>query len=269
MEQSYSKVILEHYRKEAETHGSDASSTMRDEITRGREIAGVQRLMDYLISRGEPTSRLLDIGCGNGYLLSVLRNQFPNMSMSGLEYTPEMVNVARSRDVANCPIVQGDVRSLPFKNDTWDVVVTERCIINIMDRTDQAKSFAEIARVIRSGGHFICIEAFTDGLAQLNAAQAELGVSQNVQPHHNLWFDKDWFLQTIDPFFQIIDFSNEQDPSLPTPNFLSSHYFISRVLYPSITKREVFYNTHLVKFFSFLPPMGNYSPIQIYLLKRR
>ena len=44
---------------------------------------------------------------------------------------------------------------------------------------------------------------------------------------------------------------------------------MSRAVYPSVTKREVLYNTHFVKFFSVLPPMGNYSPIQVYLLKRR
>jgi hypothetical protein len=40
-------------------------------------------------------------------------------------------------------------------------------------------------------------------------------------------------------------------------------------LYPSVTKREVLYNTHLVKFFSFLPPMGNYAAIQFWLLRKR
>ena len=34
-------------------------------------------------------------------------------------------------------------------------------------------------------------------------------------------------------------------------------------------KTEILYNTHFVKFFSFLPPMGNYSPIQLHLLVRR
>lgn len=269
MEDLRGNAILRHYRKQAEIHGADASSTMADQITRGREVAGVQRILEHLTQGGHPVSRLLDIGCGNGYLLSVLRGQFPDMEMSGLEYTPEMVDLARNRGVANCPIVHGDVRSLSFDDASWDVVVTERCIINVMDRDGQAMSLAEIARVLRPGGHFLCIEAFTDGLAELNAAQAELGVKQNVQPHHNMWFDKDWFLDTVEPFFDVVDLATAQDPSLPSPNFLSSHYFMSRVVYPSITKRDVVYNTHFVKFFSFLPPLGNYSPVQLYLLLRR
>jgi SAM-dependent methyltransferase len=180
-----------------------------------------------------------------------------------------MLEVARSRNVPNCPIAQGDVRALPFDDASWDIAVTERCIINVMNVDEQAQSLAQVARVLRPGGHFVCIEAFTDGLEQLNAARGELGLQPNVQPHHNIWFDKQWFLKTAAPFFEVVDLAAENDPSLPPPNFLSSHYFMSRVVYPSATKREVLYNTHFVKFFSVLPPMGNYAPIQLYLLKRR
>jgi ubiquinone/menaquinone biosynthesis C-methylase UbiE len=180
-----------------------------------------------------------------------------------------MVAAANERNIRNCKVVHGDVRRLPFETASFDTLVTERCIINVMDVADQAQSLHEVARVLRPGGHFLCIEAFADGLANLNAARAELGLPPNVQPHHNIWFEKPWFQNTIADVFEEVDLAKENDPSLPTPNFLSSHYFISRVLYPAVTKAEVRYNTHLVKFFSFLPPMGNYSPIQFYLLRRR
>lgn len=266
---SYSDLILEHYRKEAELHGRDASSTMRDEITRGREVAAVLRVFDWLRERGAPTETLVDIGCGNGYLLEALSQRPSPPKLTGLEYTPEMCAVARERGVPNCTITQGDVRALPFADGSLDLVVTERCIINVMDQGDQAKSLHEVARVIKSGGHFICIEAFTDGLGNLNEARGELGLEPNAMPYHNLWFDKPWFLETIASRFDVVDLAAERDPSLPTPNFLSSHYFISRALYPAITKREILYNTHLVKFFSFLPPMGNYCAIQFWLLRKK
>lgn len=265
----YSDVILEHYRKEAEEHGKDASSTMRDEITRGREIAGVLRVLEFLKSPGAPITNLLDIGCGNAYLLEVLRKNHPSIALTGLEYTPEMVQLARDRGVAQCAIEQGDVRALPFGDHGFDVVITERCIINVMDRAHQADSLRQVARVLRPGGHYLCIEAFTDGLSELNHARDELGLAPNEMPYHNLWFDKPWFLETIAPDFEVVDLSRHRDPSLPGPNFLSSHYFVSRVLYPAVTNRPIIYNTHLVKFFSFLPPMGNYAPIQFYLLQKK
>ncbi len=269
MTESYSELILEHYRKEAELHGRDASSTMRDEITRGREVAAVLRVFDWLRERGAPTERVIDIGCGNGYLLEALSERPSPPRLTGIEYTPEMCAVACERKVPGCSIVQGDVRALPLDDGSCDIALTERCIINVMDRADQAKSLREVSRVLRAGGHFICIEAFTDGLDQLNEARVELGLEPNTAPYHNLWFDKPWFLETIAPYFDVVDLAAERNPSLPPPNFLSSHYFISRALYPAVSKREVLYNTHLVKFFSFLPPMGNYSAIQFWLLRRK
>jgi ubiquinone/menaquinone biosynthesis C-methylase UbiE len=266
---SYTNLILEHYRKEAELHGRDASSTMRDEITRGREVAGVLRVLSWLTEQGRGPARLLDIGCGNGYLLEVLRERHPALELCGLEYTPELVALARDRAVSQCPIVQGDVRELPFEAASWDAAVTERCVINVMDRADQTRSIREIARILRPGGHYLCIEAFTDGLEQLNAARGELGLPPNEMPYHNLWFDKPWFLETVADQFDVVDLAATEDPSMPVPNFLSSHYFVSRVMYPAMTNREILYNTHLVKFFSFLPPMGNYSAIQFWLLRKK
>ncbi|MBA3511191.1 class I SAM-dependent methyltransferase [Sphingomonas sp.] len=266
---SYRDLILEHYRKEAEKHGQDASSTMRDEITRGREVTAVLRVVDWLSAREKKLANLVDIGCGNGYLLEVLRERHPQLELTGLEYTPELVEIARERNVERCPVVEGDVRDLPFDDDSFDAVVTERCIINIMDQEDQARSLREVGRILRSGGYYLCIEAFTDGLQQLNQARAELGLLPNEQPYHNIWFDKEWFLQTIAEQFDIVDLDSEDDRSLPVPNFLSSHYFVSRAVYPAVTQAEIVYNSHFVKFLSFLPPIGNYAPIQFWLLQKR
>jgi ubiquinone/menaquinone biosynthesis C-methylase UbiE len=265
---TYRDVILGHYRKEAEEHGKDASSTMRDEITRGREIASLLRVLEFLKSRGAPATNVLDIGCGNAYLLEVLRKHHPSAALTGLEYTPEMVALAHGRGVAQCEIEQGDVCALPFADAAFDVVITERCIINVMDRAHQADALRQVARVLAPGGHYLCIEAFTDGLAELNQARGELGLPPNEVPYHNLWFDKPWFLETIAPDFEVIDLAAHRDPTLPAPNFLSSHYFVSRVLYPAVTRSPMLYNTHLVKFFAFLPPMGNYAAIQFHLLQK-
>jgi ubiquinone/menaquinone biosynthesis C-methylase UbiE len=265
---SHSEVILSHYRKEATEEKASATSTMRDQITRASEVEAVRSVVTYLTKSPNPVKSLLDIGCGNGYLLSLLREEYPELDLEGLDYTPEMIDIARARDIARCNIGLGDVRELPFNDSAWDLVVTERCIINVMDRDEQVKSFSEVARVLKRGGHFLCIEGFTDGLDQLNEARAELGLPPNVQPHHNLWFDKDWFLETIGKEFEVVD-TQAVSEELPPPNFLSSHYFISRALYPAVTSTDIIYNTHLVKFFSFLPPMGFYSPIQLYLLRKR
>jgi hypothetical protein len=101
----------------------------------------------------------------------------------------------------------------------------------------------------------------------MNQARGELGLPAIPQAHHNLWFEKAWFKETVAKSFEIVDLS--ADAALPQENFMSSHYFVSRVIYPALSKAEPRYNTAFVSFFNFLPPSGNFSPIQLFLLKRR
>lgn len=258
----------DHYREEARSQGTLGTSTMRDEITRSREVDAALRLLAHVQGDDVPL-RLLDVGCGNGYLLAAIAEQFANITLSGLDTLPEMLELARGRRVAGCEVVAGDARQMPFPDAAFDVVVSERCIINLRTRADQAKALSEIARVLRIGGHYICIEAFTDGLAELNEAREQLGLAANAQPDHNLWLDKQWFFRAVEAWAEVRDPASLGDESLPASNFLSSHYFISRVVYPALTRREVLYNTHFVKFFAFLPPMGNYAPIQLFVLRKR
>src|SRR5688572_32843510 len=130
----YHALVLEHYRKEAEAQGADASSTMKDAITRGREVESIRALVSHLRASVGPVQRALEIGCGNGYLLEVLRQDHPDLQLSALEYTPEMVELARSRGVAAVTVHHGDVREPPFETGAFDLVITERCIINVMDQ---------------------------------------------------------------------------------------------------------------------------------------
>jgi SAM-dependent methyltransferase len=259
--------ILAHYRREAEEHGTEGSSTMRDEVTRRREVEAILALVEHLATRA-PLAKLLEVGCGNGLLLEALRESLPAVELTGLEYSPEMAALARGRAIPRCAIEQGDVRELPFEDGAFDLVVSERCLINVLDRSAQERSLAEVARVLHPGGHYVCVEAFADGLARLNKAREELGLEPNEQPDHNLWLEEEWFSEAVAGDFAERDPAALGDPALPPRNFLSSHYFVSRVIYPAITRREVLYNTELVKFLSFLPPMGAYAPIEVRVLER-
>ena len=267
-ETSTGAVILEHYHEQAVEHGLEPTSTMADQITREAEVSAVLSGIEYMRNTNESVLRVLEIGCGNGYLLQRMRTQFPDISLTGLDYSPDMVALANKRNIENCTVRQGDVCALPFETESFDVVVSERCLVNLLDPAAQDRALKDIHRILKSGGHLIFIEAFMDGLENLNRARLELGLEKNRVPHHNLWFDKVHFLEFVRTLFQFLVADGCATAALPPTNFLSTHYFVSRVLYPSVTKREVLYNTEFVKFFRFMPPTGNYSPIQLFVFKK-
>ena len=114
-------------------------------------------------------------------------------------------------------------------------------------------------------------ESFLDGLNLTNKARDEVGLGSINAPYHNMFFNKERFLSWLPEFFHLVDMSElcgESRADFPGENFLSSHYFMSRVVYPLITQREVMRNTEIVKFFSYLPPKGNYAPNQCYILRK-
>jgi SAM-dependent methyltransferase len=256
-------LILARYESEAREHGHDPSSTMRDETTRDLELGAILTCVQYATrSRGRDLS-LLEVGCGNGYMLQAIRDRFNEIRLSGIDFTPQMVELAEAREIANCDVRKDDIRNLGFPAAAFDVVLSERCLINVLDPSEQEAALAELRRVLADGGYLILIEAFTDGLENLNRARTELGLPENTPPAFNRWLDDTRFRRWLEKNFAI-----ETDSELPPGNFLSTHYFISRVLYPAITKREVLYNTEFVKFFRFLPAQGDYAPIRLYLLRR-
>jgi SAM-dependent methyltransferase len=258
--------ILDHYRQEASEHDLRPTSTMKDETTREFEIRSIMDCLDHVAARASIGS-VLEIGCGNGYLLSLVRDRFPAIDLVGIDFSPDMVELARARGIASCEIAVGDVRELAFPDAHFDVVVSERCLINLLDVEGQRVALEELARVLAPGGHLVLIEAFTDAADDLNRARDELGLPPIPMTHHNLWIDKPWFLGLIEGRFEIVSSAND-DGAPPPHNFLSTHFFVSRVLYPAVTRAELRYNTAFVKFFRFLPPEGNFAPIQLFLLRR-
>jgi len=265
---SYKKTILEHYRSQAVNYAMEPRSTMLDLTTREIEVSTILSCIEHIRNTLKRDLNLLEIGCGNGYLLEKIRETFLETNLTGVDYSFEMLTLATQRRLKKCGLGRADAMALPFASSTFDVVVSERCLINLLNSSDQDQAFKDIHRVLIPEGHLILIEAFTDGLDNLNRARMELGLAENRIPPHNLWFSKELFLKFICNIFHIVTPAKLEQQCLPRSNFLSSHYFISRVVYPCLTKREVLYNTEFVKFFRFLPPQGNYSPIQFFLLQK-
>jgi len=262
MSNTYKETVTKHYEQVAEQHGLSETSTMEDTTTRRKEIEAIETVLDKLVQQ---SSRVLEIGCGNGILLDALRTRYPALKLTGRDFSQPMVELAQSRGIANCDVAHGDVRSLELEDEAFDLIVGERVVINLMDREHQWQALAEIARVLRPGGYYVCIEAFRDGLDSLNEARAELGLEPNTEAYHNLWFEEAEFRREVAKHFEVID--TESLAGVPQ-HFLSSYYFMSRVVYPAVTKTDLKYNTHFVRFFADQPPRGTYSPIQLFVLRR-
>ena len=248
------ELIKEHYRQEV---CSFEQSIMKDEIVRDRETELIQ-----LFIRSFVEAKVLDLGCGNGYTLNIVASTYPKKDFFGLDFTPELVSVTKSIKSPNCEVKEGDARRMPFQDSFFDAVYTQRCLINILDWEEQKIALQEIHRILKPGGRYLMIECFTDGWINYNRARKECGLDEIKVAYHNRYIEKGLFMKVVEGMFSIVQ------EHLFRFNFLSSHYFVSRVLHPLIVKGDFVRNSEFVKFFSFLPPRGNYSPIQAYILQK-
>ena len=262
---NYEDIVKLHYLSQVSEKGLDAESTMPDHFVRKKEIETILETLSFL---NKKDLKILEIGCGNGVLLNELyKNNYT--SVTGIDFLEEFVKLSKSRNLPY-EVKVGDVRSLQFDNESFDVLISERVIINLLDKEHQSKAFSEVRRVLKKKGYFIMFEASEDAWINSNNAREEFGLSKVPMPSQNRWFKENELDSFIDKRFKIIKEINRQ--KLQPSNVLSSHYFMSRVVHAAIIKSLAgdiaLRNTHFTRFFSeLLPPQGNYAPVQFYCLE--
>jgi SAM-dependent methyltransferase len=109
--------------------------------------------------RPPPGGRVLEVGCGRGIALPVLAERLRPAELIGIDIDPVLVAVARSRIRTNgldASVVEGDVRSLPFDDDSVDLVIDFGTCYHVGGGFHGARAaLREIGRVLRPGGRFI------------------------------------------------------------------------------------------------------------------
>ncbi len=124
----------------------------------------------------QPGSVILDVGCGAGFDLSVAaRLTGPEGMVHGVDLTEAMAARARENlhkaGIANVRVQQVGSESLPFKDNTFDAVISNG-VINLSP--DKETLFCEINRVLKPGGWF----GFADVVLEKELPQGMAGSAE-------------------------------------------------------------------------------------------
>ena len=104
---------------------------------------------DLVAARLTPTSRVLDLGCGRG---GVMERLHPRAGfVAGLD--PDLRSLQEHRAPALARS-SGLAETLPYADSTFDLVC---CSWVLEHLADPAPVFAEVARVLAPGGHFVLL----------------------------------------------------------------------------------------------------------------
>lgn len=96
---------------------------------------------------------VLDIGCGTGRLLDRLATQYPQLSGTGMDFSPQMLQQAnqQNRYPSRLTYCQGNAEALSFADEQFDAVFNT---ISFLHYDNPAQVLGEVLRVLKTGGAF-------------------------------------------------------------------------------------------------------------------
>lgn len=118
-------------------------------------------------ARGE----VLEIAVGTG---RNLEHYQPDVALTGIELSPEMLEIARTRAAEvgrRADLRVGDAQALEFPDDSFDSVV---CTLGLCTIPDDRAAVAEVKRVLRPGGRFLLLEHVRSPVLPVRACQRVL-----------------------------------------------------------------------------------------------
>lgn len=186
---------------------------------------------------------ILEVGCGNGQNCLNLLDRHPAASFTGVDFIDEMISAANSvkceRGIPDDRVVfqVGNVLELSLPKSSFDVVFTDRCLINLNTDVLQQQAITSLAARLKPGGHLLMIENSQQTYQAQNQARDFVGLPMRAPAEFNHFFDE----TKIVPFLPSAGLE-----LLGIEDFISLHDIVLYILIPMVNGGKVDYEHPLV-----------------------
>ena len=122
------------------------------------KLMGAARARDELTRQAsiEPNQRVLDLGCGTGTFVVLLKRKYPAAQIVGLDPDPKALNRAKKkvrRAGVSVQLDEGFADELPYDEGTFDRVLSS-FMLHHLEEPEREKTLREVLRVLKPGGSF-------------------------------------------------------------------------------------------------------------------
>lgn len=142
------EIKMENNKEEWKKFWSEFAINAYDNLHLLQEYKKMQDKISSFVGRDK---HVLDSGCGTGNLTVRLAK---NNKVTAIDFSLEMLKVTKEKTKGfnNITIKEGDVTSLDFEDNSFDVVVSVNVLFNL-DKPE--KAIQETNRVLKNNGSFI------------------------------------------------------------------------------------------------------------------
>lgn len=149
----------------------------------GRWLALARQIAEHY--RLKPGDRILDVGCGKGFMLYEFTRAVPGVEIAGLDISQYALEHAKEE--VKPFLVQGHARKLPFADKSFDFIYSNTTLHNLPPQ-DLYPAIKEIERVRRRDA-WIGVESFRNEREKANLLYWQLTCESFYSPEGWRW----WF----------------------------------------------------------------------------
>jgi SAM-dependent methyltransferase len=130
------------------------------------------------------------------------------------------------RGKTNVSFQQVDFLGTYVLANDYDIVVSQRFMINLMEWTLQQKVLLDLMAILKPGGRLLMLEGSKQGMDSLNEFRAAFGLNPIPAKWHNLFFDDE----------VLIRFMQQHAYSLLEEDGLGTYFLLTRGVRPILDK---------------------------------
>lgn len=261
--------IRDYWDKQIQEHGLETCATAFDFQLKNLEVYYIGEFFRELFELSKGEKSVLDLGCGTGYLGVALTQTYPNLRYLGVDYSHAAIVYANKRveDLklsGNIKFLEANAIGIDKMNlGLFDVVITERLLINLGSVDNQMECLESIGRVLKPGGYWLMLEGMVEGWEKLNEVRKLFGLYEIG----NHW------TQTKMRESELMSYIYKKGYSVMKKQCFGMYYFLSRVIHPLVIKPEEpkysdKFNEIAVEIAKKIPDFQEIGHLRFYVIKK-
>lgn len=176
----------EYWKNRASSTNSAIFATSNNQTIKKLEVSAILQSIKHL---NLGTGNILEVGCGQGINLYLIKESLPTSCLFGFDYVKEMIlEGAKIIQDSSINLSVGDIRdpgSWPNMCEFFDIIFSVRSLINLASAEEQLNAIGAMVNKLANNGAVILVENFKELRDNQNSLRELAGLPKRPTPEFN------------------------------------------------------------------------------------